>query len=229
MKTNRTTQNTLGFTLVELLSVLVIVAILAALLVPMIFSGLERGNRAEDTSKMREMAQAVLLFHSAEGRLPGRLNRAVRVPSHIAPNERDRWFSTYMADKGYLPEQDSFWGPVVDYGIAEGGHGYILNNTIHSSPGNFFGRRSNNPALISEALRIIELRSNLADELPEVEELSRIWMITNLDGGNYNATATAGSDFSVGGQVKTPWGGRHYAFFDGSVSFIEEGNYPSRD
>lgn len=216
-------------TLIEIISVVAVIAFIILLVVPAISASRLRAFKTEDASKLRQMAQATLLYHATEGRLPGRLNRAVRVPEAVLEGQRDRWFSTFMADAGLLPADDRFWQPVVDYGIGASGHGYILNNTIHSSPGNFFGRRSNDADLVHAARQLSELRSNLSAVQPDEESLAAIWMITNLDGANYDVTATAGSDFSVEGSVRTPWGGRHYAFFDGRVAFIEEGNYPSRD
>jgi hypothetical protein len=134
-----------------------------------------------------------------------------------------------MADLGYLPENDEFWEPVIDYGIGGSGHGYLLNNTIHSDPPNFFGRRSNSIDKITEPLNILNLRANIAIESPEPESIARIWMITNIDSDNYSSAATAGSVYAIDGEAFTPWGGRHYAFFDGRVEFVATGSYPSRD
>ena len=217
-----------AFTLVELMVVLGILGLLAAILLPAFSFGKVRAQLTKDASTMRQISQAVLLYHSSEGYLPGRVNRAVRVPGSVPDAKRHRWFSTFMADAGFLPDDDEFWSPVVDYGIEEAGHGYILNNTIYSSPGNFFGRRSNNPDKVSPPLKILDLKSNLEAEDPDDEPVSKIWMITNLDGSNYNVSATAGSEYAVDGTVRTPWGGRNYAFFDGRVEFLEEGTYPSR-
>lgn len=218
-----------AFTLIELLVVISIIAVLAAILIPVVSAAKATAIKSEDVSKVRSMAQAVLLYSSVNGKLPGRFNRAVRVPSFVEEDERDRWFSTYMADLDYLPNTDEFWGPVVDYGIEDSGHGYLLNNTIYSDPPNFFGRRSNSLDKITEPRNVLNLRANIANDAGDAESPSNIWMITNVDSQNYSSAATAGSVYAVDGEALTPWSGRHYAFFDARVEFVAEGEYPSHD
>ncbi|MDQ8208496.1 prepilin-type N-terminal cleavage/methylation domain-containing protein [Coraliomargarita sp. SDUM461003] len=218
-----------AFTLIEMLMVISIIVILAAILIPTVGAVKSRALKSEDVSKIRTMAQAVLLYNSVNGKLPGRFNRAMRVPSFVEDDERDRWFSTTMADMDYLPPNDAFWEPVVDYGIEGSGHGYLLNNTIYSEPPNFFGRRSNTLDKITQPVSIVSIRANIADGSGDSEPASNIWMITNVDSQNYSSAATGGSEYFVNGEALTPWEGRHYAFFDARVEFIKEGEYPSRD
>ncbi|MBC2600299.1 hypothetical protein H5P30_00730 [Puniceicoccus vermicola] len=215
--------------MIELLVVLAVLGVLAGILLPVISATKNQAAKSDDVATIRGMAQAVILYNSVEGHLPGRFYRAVRIPSSISEGSRGNWFSTSMADQGFLPDDDDFFAPAVDYGIEESGHGYLLNNTIHSSPSNFFGRRSSDESKVSPPLNIYQIRSNQAADDVENEPLPQIWMITNLDGANYGSAATGGGKFSVGDEVKTPWGGRNYAFFDGHVEFIEEGAYPSRN
>jgi prepilin-type N-terminal cleavage/methylation domain-containing protein/prepilin-type processing-associated H-X9-DG protein len=219
----------LGFSLIELLVTIAIIAILAAILTPVISKVRESALQTKDISKLRGMSHAVLLYNSVNGNLPGRLNRAVRIPAYVRESDRYRWFSSFMVDNGYLPNADEFWAPVIDYGIQESGHGYLLNNTVYSDPANFFGRLSSNLDKVSEPLNLLSLRANLAASSIDQQELSEIWMITNLDSENYSSVSTAGSDYAVDGDVTTPWGGRNYVFFDGHVEFIQKGLYPSRD
>jgi prepilin-type N-terminal cleavage/methylation domain-containing protein len=218
-----------AFTLIELLVVISIIAILAAILIPAVGKVKGSANQSEDVAKIRSMAQAVLLYNSVNGYLPGRYNRAARIPSFVEDDNRDRWFSTAMSDIGYLPNTDEFWGPVIDYGIAGSGHGYLLNNTIYSDPPNFFGRRSNSLDKISEPLNVLNLRANIANESGDADTVSSIWMITNVDSDNYGSAATGGSVYAVDGEAYPPWEGRHYGFFDGRVEFVERGFYPSRN
>lgn len=229
MKDSRRAFPRSAFTLIELLTVIAIIGLLAAILIPTLGAVRDRAHRANDISKLRQMALASLIFASGnQERLPGSLNRVARLPGVIPDGERERWFSTFMVDQGLLPEDDIFWGPSVPYGVGEAGHGYILNNTIRSLPGNFFGRRSTNPSLAAGPRRLPQLRANLSTS-PNEETLTQIWMLTNVDGSNYGSASTAGAAFSVPAELRTPWGGRHYAYFDGRVAFVREGSYPSHD
>jgi len=231
MKAQTSGQNrkSAGFTLIEMLVVIAIIALLTAIVMPSVSRGMRNAKRVREINNLRQMAQAVLAYHAENNRLPGRLNRAVRIPSHVPGNQRERWFSTYMADMGFLPEDDALFSPVIDYGIRESGHGFILNNTVRSDPPNFFGRRSDNTSLIRPPVQIHHIRSNIRNQDPALEDITNIWMITNLDGQNYGAATTAGSEFSVPADIVTPWGGRHFVFFDGRVEFRKPGEFPSHD
>lgn len=218
-----------GFSLVEILTVVAVIAVLAAILMAVMPRLRLSAAKAVDVNKLRQMASATLLYHSEHNELPGPLNRAVLIPSFVQESHRIRWFSTFMADKGMLPGDDVFWSPVVDYGIREIGQGYLLNNTLFSDPNHFFGRRNADPDIAHGPRRLVQLRSNINDSPPDEEPLSAIWMITNIDGENYSAASTGGSAFAVPDDVRAPWKGRNYVFFDGHVEFRSEGEYPSKD
>jgi prepilin-type N-terminal cleavage/methylation domain-containing protein/prepilin-type processing-associated H-X9-DG protein len=57
-----------GFTLVELLVVMAIIATLAALVVPMIFSAQETAKRAECGNNLKSMGQAMILYKKQKGK-----------------------------------------------------------------------------------------------------------------------------------------------------------------
>lgn len=87
-----------GFTLVELLVVIVIVAMLAGLLLPAVVRGRESARRAQCMNNQRQLALAMQQFENARGHLPGWLNQvgpAVGLPWTIMllPHlgERDLW------------------------------------------------------------------------------------------------------------------------------------------
>lgn len=64
-----------GFTLVELLVVIVIVAMLAGLLLPAVTRSRESARRAQCLNNQRQLAQAMQQYENARGQLPGYVNR----------------------------------------------------------------------------------------------------------------------------------------------------------
>lgn len=193
--------------------VIAIIGILSSLIGSAVGSALSRAKKVRSASNLRQMALAVVAYSTDNRRLPGRVNRAISTPNFVSDNVRHRWFCTYMIDAGMLSDTNSLFAPTSDYGIGSTGHGYLLNNTIHSDPPNFYGRRSNDSSQISESISMTQLRSNLSAEEPEYEALNNIWMITNVDGENYGSAVTAGSSFAVSDDVRTPWGGKVLRLF----------------
>src|SRR5688572_20699147 len=62
-----------GFTLVELLVVIGIIAVLIAILLPALNRAREAGRRVKCLSNMRQLSQAVLMFTAEnKGKMPGR-------------------------------------------------------------------------------------------------------------------------------------------------------------
>jgi len=221
-------KTTRAFTLIELLTVIAIIGILAAILIPTLGRVKQNAHKTDDVAKIRSMTQAVLLYHSSNGNLPGRLFRAARIPSSVEDGHRERWFSTHMIDAGYLPDDDAFWSPVTDYGIEGSGHGYLLNNTSASDPRNFFGFRATDSADNIESRSMLHLKKNV-ESSTKIDTPATLWMITNIDSENYNSANTGGASHSISGEALTPWGGRNFSFFDGSTRFIPTGSYPSHN
>jgi prepilin-type N-terminal cleavage/methylation domain-containing protein len=218
-----------GLTLLEVLTVIAIVGILAALAFPVMGALQNRAAKTQDMTNLRSMAQAVLLYDTDQGRLPGRLNRGIKVPRFIPANERDRWLSTFLIDAGYVTGNDDQWTSPLNNGANEIEIAYILNNTVQSAPRNFFGLRGSTQL---EPQQIINIVANIKDgpyNESNRQPLSEIWMATNADGMNYGSAATGGSQHAVPDAVSTPWNGRHYVFFDGRVEFRTPDNYPSHN
>ncbi len=119
-----------GFTLVELLVVIAIIGTLVALLLPAIQAAREAARRGECVNNIRNLAQAMVAFDSAKGRLPGYSQRVLRDTKHAVKvdhtSDPARWFIT-SADDGdlgtpvswaakLLPEleRQDIWDQIVD-------------------------------------------------------------------------------------------------------------------
>jgi prepilin-type N-terminal cleavage/methylation domain-containing protein len=63
-----------GFTLVELLVVIVIIGMLVALLLPAVRSAVEAGRQATCMNNMKEVGTAIMSYEAEKGHLPGYLN-----------------------------------------------------------------------------------------------------------------------------------------------------------
>ncbi len=130
---------------------------------------------------------------------------------------------------GFVAHDSPMWESPADYGVNQAGFAYILNNTINTDPPNFFGRRSNTASNVSQPLPLVGLINNVAGSTDEDGSLSKLWMATNADGENYGSAGTGGSDYAISGNLRTPWGGRNYVFFDGHVEFRKPDDYPSHN
>jgi len=213
-----------GFTLVELLAVLAIIAILAAIAFSFTRSMLDRGTKAKDVSNMRGITSIVLTYVSDNGRLPGPVFRTVR--NDLFPRST-KYLGGFLAVRNYLPETDGIWTSSSDYVTNSA---CLLNNISRSDPAYFFGY----PGRTNTVQPLFVLRANLrANQQPALTNeltLGNIWLVTNADGDNYSSDLTEGASASHPKDVRTPWGGRHYSFFDGSVRFIPREDpsiYPS--
>lgn len=60
-----------GFTLIELIIVIVILGILAVVALPKYFANIERARKAEALSTMRAIREGILGYYSAQGAYPG--------------------------------------------------------------------------------------------------------------------------------------------------------------
>lgn len=84
MKTTSSTSRS-GFTLIEMLVVIAIIAILAGLLFPAINRALETAKRNQAASDVRSIAAAIHMFYNEYGYLPDRLD-AQGFPPFSGPN-----------------------------------------------------------------------------------------------------------------------------------------------
>lgn len=94
-----------GFTLVELLVVIVIISVLVALLLPAIVGSRESARRAQCQHQLSQLGQALQTYESAKGELPGYRNSFGSVPglswvAVLLPNigRQDLWKSLRVGD-----------------------------------------------------------------------------------------------------------------------------------
>lgn len=215
-----------AFTLIELLVVIAIIAILAAIAFPAARSLIDRGTKAKDVNNIRGISRIVLTYVSENGRLPGPVYRTVR--NDLFPKSTN-YLDGFLAVRGYVPKTDTIWTTPSDYVTNSA---YLLNNTSKSDPAYFFGYPGRTNAVQPLFGLKANVRANLKPAVTNTASLAGIWLITNADGENYSSDLTEGASQSHAKGVRTPWGGRHYSFFDGSVRFIPREDpsiYPSSE
>ena len=215
-----------AFTLVELLVVIAIIAILAALAIPAAQSFLGRGTKAKDVSNIRNISTLVLTYVSDSGRLPGPVFRTVR--NDLFPKSTN-YLDGFLAVRGYVSKNDAIWTTPSGYVTNSA---YLLNNTSKSDPANFFGYPTSTNVVRPLAALKGNLRASLNPTVTNTASLGGIWLVTNADGDNYSSDLTEGASSAHPKDLRTPWGGRHYSFFDGSVRFIPRQDpsiYPSSE
>lgn len=94
-----------GFTLVELLVVIMIITMLAALLAPRIFKGLGKAKKGIARSKMAIIEDAMGRFYLDCGRLPDQsegLDALLTAP----PGMEEKWDGTYLKPKDLIDPWD---------------------------------------------------------------------------------------------------------------------------
>jgi len=76
-----------GFTLIEVIVVVLIIGVLATLIIPQFFSRVGQARQSVAKQKLATIEQAIQMFRYDYGRLPRNLEALVNRPSDIAPSE----------------------------------------------------------------------------------------------------------------------------------------------
>lgn len=214
-----------GFTIVEILVVITIIVALASVA---FFAGSRMKSsamKARELSNIRNISQVVAVYHSDHNKLPGPVNRGIRVPSKVADASRASSLSTFLIDLGYFGEDDSVWQTSTSSKAAEPSITYVLNSTINSAPTYFFGRLQSGGDLPKT---LIALQSNIKASLGgrSPQDPSQLWMVCTADDENYGSSPL----ISEPTETKSAWGGRFYSFMDCRVEFVRRQSpsiYPS--
>lgn len=224
-----------AFTLIELLTVIAIIAILASILIPTVSQVRESANRAHCANNLRQIALAILTYESENDVLPGPTRRAIMSPLNPdrpgANVARENWPTTNVCMSLLLEDylggyHENEPGPFECRSNQEQVQAqaenavFLLFRTVGTVPPSFFGDMDfGRPPRTLPQIRAAGtgVRSRLATEL------TQIWMISDIDAGTYNPATTGGSLSAPGGPPHS--GGRNYVFFDGHLEYVKpDGN-----
>ncbi|MEM6552386.1 MAG: type II secretion system protein [Planctomycetota bacterium] len=236
-----------GFTLVELLVVISIIALLVGILLPVLQSGREAARQAQCLSQLRQFGLAFTMYDQEHGSLPGPVFSSIRHPDAVAGLAT----STYLSHPiwnlpDYVGAGESIWRcPSNDAAFEHATGGqlvYKVNNQSTTWPRKFFGESDDNPSWRNDAgvngwtesnrfpnaIDAIESAGRIVHR--GVTSLSDIWAMSDIDGINFTAGTSFPLDGSAGGDFVNPPHineSRNYVFFDGSASNRSQSEFPA--
>ena len=117
-----------GFTLIELIVVIALVAVLAAVIAPNLLGKATEANRKSATIQLEKIANAVELYRLETGRYPEELSDLVRRPSGV-----ERWNGPYVRKLSQL--QDPWGNDLVMQRPGENGPFDIISYAADGQPG----------------------------------------------------------------------------------------------
>jgi prepilin-type N-terminal cleavage/methylation domain-containing protein len=98
-----------GFTLIELAVVLAIIAVLAAVLTPLVSGYIDQARTARAQADVRTIADAIKLYNRDTGRWPIYDNNADYVADNAPQSNAKLEFATAAGTSGTLPQAGSGW------------------------------------------------------------------------------------------------------------------------
>jgi prepilin-type N-terminal cleavage/methylation domain-containing protein/prepilin-type processing-associated H-X9-DG protein len=214
MKARRGSRGAAGFTLVELLVVIGIIALLVSILLPVMGRAREAARRAQCLSNMRQIAMAVLMYHHERRILPGPLNIGVGDPETVnrATNnpftaaERRQQASSIDILQKYLNNSREVWFCPSSTELRESARAvsnsllynwtYKFNNQPDTHEPFFFGSwTSTRTEFERQPKKLSQVRATVRDTPGNTRQIlkshSEIWMLSDLDGRNFTIAHTA--------------------------------------
>jgi len=237
-----------AFTLIELLTVIAIIGILAAIIIPTVGAVRETAKGAACASNLRQMSVAVLAYaNENRGLLPSGRNAAGQftgtfrgIVDPTAAAEGKSVVVTYGTEVGnrqlsgliatYLtvgrtnlwrcPSNKAAWDATTN------GTTYICNNQSLTSPGFFFGDTSAGAGTPAASPKSIN-STLMSGTVTRVSAPSRLWMISDVDSTNYGGSVGMPAAGATNAVMPPHKGARNYAFFDGHVEARRLNNLPA--
>lgn len=190
----RMTSTRNGFTLIEILVVVAIIGVLAALVVPSLARDQQTATRGNNAANLRQIALAVLTYNSDNNKLPGPIRRGIIVPREIKNSQRMISLASVLIDGNYIKQNansDGIWRSPMNTGSTGSDTSYVVSTTSTTTPQYFFGRDQPDSATNTnhqpKSVFIIEQLTNNREDLNEKHRgISQVWMMCNADGQNYS-------------------------------------------
>ncbi len=211
-----------GFTLVELLVVITIIGMLAALLLPAIQAAREGARRGKCMHQLKELATATLHYESVRGRLPGWQDKAPLDGGNVSwvvmlfpyLGREDLW-EDWRGGGGTAVVYEQVICPSDMGNLTVGGLNYVANNNL------FVDRSGNGNTVTLDTLPAAQ-RTVMISERSTTYGSVGGWDETSEAALTFNWTAgSAATVHDLRDQVSSNHGGMvHVAFADGHVEAL---------